>query len=285
MFQIKLSESFTNRTSISLDKYLQDISHEELIDVDKEIELTQRIKEGDEQALQELVKANLRFVISVAKQYQNRGLSLDDLIQEGNIGLIKAAKKFDETRGFKFISYAVWWIRQSILEALGENVRIVRLPMNQEMLLRNIEKVRKDYLQEQNREPSEDELSEVLGIAPSKIREAIQSGKRYMSVDCPFEEGDDNSLADVIPSKTPDTDSELEKESLSKEIDRALNTLPGRCKDIVKMNFGIGCTPLSLEDIGNLFGLSRERTRQLLTISLKDLEHSNNAKMLKSYLN
>lgn len=284
MHQLKIRQEFTNRTSIALDKYLQDIAHEELIDVDKEIELAQRIKEGDEQAMQEMVKANLRFVVSVAKQYQGRGLSLDDLIEEGNIGLIKAAQKFDETKGFKFISYAVWWIRQCILEALEENVRIVRLPMNQENLLRNINKVRNNYLQEQNREPSDDEISEVLGVPANKIGEVIRLSKRYMSVDSPFEEGEDNSLADVIPSKHPDTDANLDKESLHKDIDKVLSLLPIRSRDIIKLNFGIGCEPLSLEDIGDHFGISRERTRQILYNSLESISTSNSANILRTYL-
>lgn len=284
MHQLKIRQEFTNRTSIALDKYLQDIAHEELIDVDKEIELAQRIKEGDEQAMQEMVKANLRFVVSVAKQYQGRGLSLDDLIEEGNIGLIKAARRFDETKGFKFISYAVWWIRQCILEALEENVRIVRLPMNQENLLRNINKVRQNYLQEQNREPSNDEISEVLGVPANKIGEVIRLSKRYMSVDSPFEEGEDNSLADVIPSKHPDTDANLDKESLHEDIDKVLSLLPIRSRDIIKLNFGIGCEPLSLEDIGDHFGISRERTRQILYNSLKEISTSKSANILRTYL-
>lgn len=284
MHQLKIRQEFTNRTSIALDKYLQDIAHEELIDVDKEIELAQRIKEGDEQAMQEMVKANLRFVVSVAKQYQGRGLSLDDLIEEGNIGLIKAAQRFDETKGFKFISYAVWWIRQCILEALEENVRIVRLPMNQENLLRNINKVRQSYLQEQNREPSDDEISEVLGVPANKIGEVIRLSKRYMSVDSPFEEGEDNSLADVIPSKHPDTDANLDKESLHKDIDKVLSLLPIRSRDIIKLNFGIGCEPLSLEDIGDHFGISRERTRQILYNSLEEISTSESANILRTYL-
>ena len=284
MHQLKIRQEFTNRTSIALDKYLQDIAHEELIDVDKEIELAQRIKEGDEQAMQEMVKANLRFVVSVAKQYQGRGLSLDDLIEEGNIGLIKAAQRFDETKGFKFISYAVWWIRQCILEALEENVRIVRLPMNQENLLRNINKVRQNYLQEQNREPSDDEISEVLGVPANKIGEVIRLSKRYMSVDSPFEEAEDNSLADIIPSKHPDTDANLDKESLHKDIDKVLSLLPIRSRDIIKLNFGIGCEPLSLEDIGDHFGISRERTRQILYNSLEEISTSSSANILRTYL-
>ena len=284
MHQLKIRQEFTNRTSIALDKYLQDIAHEELIDVDKEIELAQRIKEGDEQAMQEMVKANLRFVVSVAKQYQGRGLSLDDLIEEGNIGLIKAAQRFDETKGFKFISYAVWWIRQCILEALEENVRIVRLPMNQENLLRNINKVRQSYLQEQNREPSDDEISEVLGVPANKIGEVIRLSKRYMSVDSPFEEGEDNSLADVIPSKHPSTDDNLDKESLHKDIDKVLSLLPIRSRDIIKLNFGIGCEALSLDEIGNHFGISRERARQILYGSIEKLSNSEGANILRTYL-
>lgn len=282
--QLKIKQEFTNRTSIALDKYLHDISQEEMVTIDEEIALAQRIKQGDEEALKALVTANLRFVVSVAKQYQGRGLSLDDLIEEGNIGLIKAAKKFDETKGFKFISYAVWWIRQSILEALSENVRIVRLPMNQENLLRNVNKVRGDYLQEFNREPSEDEISEVLGVEPSKIREVLKVSKRHMSMDMPFEEGDDNTLVEVIPSKTPSTDSNLDSESLSKDIDRVLSILPIRTRDIVKMNFGLGCQQLPLEDIGNYFGLSRERTRQLLYEAIEKLGESKGASMLRNYL-
>ena len=282
--QLKIKQEFTNRTSIALDKYLHDISQEEMVTIDEEIALAQRIKQGDEEALKALVTANLRFVVSVAKQYQGRGLSLDDLIEEGNIGLIKAAKKFDETKGFKFISYAVWWIRQSILEALSENVRIVRLPMNQENLLRNVNKVRGDYLQEFNREPSEDEISEVLGVEPSKIREVLKVSKRHMSMDMPFEEGDDNTLVEVIPSKTPSTDSNLDSESLSKDIDRVLSILPIRTRDIVKMNFGLGCQQLSLEDIGNYFGLSRERARQLLYEAIEKLGESKGASILRNYL-
>jgi RNA polymerase primary sigma factor len=282
--QLKIKQEFTNRTSKALDKYLHDISQEEMVTIDEEIALAQRIKQGDEEALKALVTANLRFVVSVAKQYQGRGLSLDDLIEEGNIGLIKAAKKFDETKGFKFISYAVWWIRQSILEALSENVRIVRLPMNQENLLRNVNKVRGDYLQEFNREPSEDEISEVLGVEPSKIREVLKVSKRHMSMDMPFEEGDDNTLVEVIPSKTPSTDSNLDSESLSKDIDRVLSILPIRTRDIVKMNFGLGCQQLSLEDIGNYFGLSRERARQLLYEAIEKLGESKGASILRNYL-
>lgn len=280
--QLKIKEEFTNRSSIALDKYLQDISHEELIDVDKEIELAQRIKEGDEQAMQELVKANLRFVVSVAKQYQNRGLSLDDLIEEGNIGLIKAAQRFDETKGFKFISYAVWWIRQSILEALEENVRIVRLPMNQNNLLRSIYKVKHQFMQDFKRDPSDEEIAEILGLPTKKISMVLRLSKKPMSVDCPFDEDDDNSLADMLQSNIPHTDYKLEQESLSKDIEELLKTLPIRTRDIIRLHFGMGCEVMSLEEIAKLYGMTRERVRQILYKTLQELSH--NAKELKVYL-
>ena len=280
--QLKIREEFTNRSSIALDKYLQDISHEELIDVDKEIELAQRIKEGDEQAMQELVKANLRFVVSVAKQYQNRGLSLDDLIEEGNIGLIKAAQRFDETKGFKFISYAVWWIRQSILEALEENVRIVRLPMNQNNLLRSIYKVKHQFMQDYKRDPSDEEIADILGLPTSKISTVLRLSRKPMSVDCPFDEDDDNSLADILQSNIPHTDYKLEQESLSKDIEELLKTLPIRTRDIIRLHFGMGCEVMSLEEIAKLYGMTRERVRQILYKTLQELSHS--AKKLRAYL-
>lgn len=280
--QLKIKEEFTNRSSIALDKYLQDISHEELIDVDKEIELAQRIKEGDEQAMQELVKANLRFVVSVAKQYQNRGLSLDDLIEEGNIGLIKAAQRFDETKGFKFISYAVWWIRQSILEALEENVRIVRLPMNQNNLLRSIYKVKHQFMQDFKRDPSDEEIAEILGLPTSKISTVLRLSKKPMSVDCPFDEDDANSLADMLQSNIPHTDYKLEQESLSKDIEELLKTLPIRTRDIIRLHFGMGCEVMSLEKIAKLYGMTSERVRQILYKTLQELSH--NAKELRAYL-
>lgn len=282
--QIKIKEEYTNRTSIALDKYLQDISHEQLIGVDKEVELAQRIKQGDEQAMQELVKANLRFVVSVAKQYQGRGLSLDDLIEEGNIGLIKAAQRFDETKGFKFISYAVWWIRQCILEALEDNVRLVRLPMSQGNLLRNIYKVRNQFLQDYKREPSDDEIADILGIDTKKISNVLKLSKRPMSVDCPFDEDDDNSLADLLQSDIPSTDYKLQQESLSKDIDELLKDLPIRTRDIIKLNFGIGCEPMLLEDIAELYGMSRERIRQIVYNTIKSLSSSSKVQKLKTYL-
>lgn len=282
--QIKIKEEYTNRTSIALDKYLQDISHEQLIGVDKEVELAQRIKQGDEQAMQELVKANLRFVVSVAKQYQGRGLSLDDLIEEGNIGLIKAAQRFDETKGFKFISYAVWWIRQCILEALEDNVRLVRLPMSQGNLLRNIYKVRNQFLQDYKREPSDDEIADILGIDTKKISNVLKLSKRPMSVDCPFDKDDDNSLADLLQSDIPSTDYKLQQESLSKDIDELLKDLPIRTRDIIKLNFGIGCEPMLLEDIAELYGMSRERIRQIVYNTIKSLSSSSKVQKLKTYL-
>ena len=282
--QLKIREEFTNRTSISLDKYLHDISQEELISVDKEIELARRIKEGDEQAMQELVKANLRFVVSVAKQYQGRGLSLDDLIEEGNIGLIKAAQRFDETKGFKFISYAVWWIRQCILEALEDNVRLVRLPMSQGNLLRNIYKIKSQFMQDYKRDPSDDEIAEILGIDVKKISNILKLSKKPMSVDCPFDEDDDNSLADLLQSDTPHTDYKLQQESLSKDIENLLSTLPIRSRDIIRLNFGIGCEPMLLEDIANLYGMTRERIRQILYYALKKLSKDPKVEILRSYL-
>lgn len=282
--QLKIREEFTNRTSIALDKYLHDISQEELIDVDKEIELARRIKEGDEQAMQELVKANLRFVVSVAKQYQGRGLSLDDLIEEGNIGLIKAAQRFDETKGFKFISYAVWWIRQCILEALEDNVRIVRLPMSQGNLLRNIYKIKSQFMQDYKRDPSDDEIAEILGLDVKKISNILKLSKKPMSVDCPFDEDDDNSLADLLQSDTPHTDYKLQQESLSKDIENLLSTLPIRSRDIIRLNFGIGCEPMLLEDIASLYGMTRERIRQILYYALKKLSKDPKVEILRSYL-
>jgi len=234
--------------------------------------------------MQELVKANLRFVVSVAKQYQGRGLSLDDLIEEGNIGLIKAAQRFDETKGFKFISYAVWWIRQCILEALEDNVRLVRLPMSQGNLLRNIYKVRNQFLQDYKREPSDDEIADILGIDTKKISNVLKLSKRPMSVDCPFDEDDDNSLADLLQSDIPSTDYKLQQESLSKDIDELLKDLPIRTRDIIKLNFGIGCEPMLLEDIAELYGMSRERIRQIVYNTIKSLSSSSKVQKLKTYL-
>ena len=264
MRQLKITKSITNRESASLDKYLQEIGRKELITVDEEVELAQRIREGDQVALDKLVSANLRFVVSVAKQYQNQGLSLPDLIDEGNLGLIKAAQKFDETRGFKFISYAVWWIRQSILQALAEQARIVRLPLNQVGSLNKIGKELSKFEQEHERRPSAEELAERLDIPVDKISDTLKVSGRHVSVDAPFVDGEDNSLLDVLPNDdSPMADSTLTQESLSKEVNRALDQLNPRERDILKMFFGIGCQEMTLEEIGVKFDLTRERVRQI----------------------
>jgi len=285
MRQLKITKSITNRESASLDKYLQEIGRESLISVEEEVELAQRIRKGDAAALEKLTRANLRFVVSVAKQYQNQGLSLPDLINEGNLGLIKAAQKFDETRGFKFISYAVWWIRQSILQALAEQSRIVRLPLNQVGSLNKISKAFSKFEQEYERRPSAEEIGERLDISTEKISESMKVSGRHVSVDAPFVDGEDNSLLDVLVSdSTPPTDDRLEDESLSKEIDRALSTLNDREKSIIKMFYGIGRAEMTLEEIGDKFGLTRERVRQIKEKAIRNLRNSNRCKLLKSYL-
>ena len=285
MRQLKITKSITNRESASLDKYLQEIGREELIGVDEEVELAQRIRKGDQKALEKLTKANLRFVVSVAKQYQNQGLSLPDLINEGNLGLIKAAEKFDETRGFKFISYAVWWIRQSILQALAEQSRIVRLPLNQVGSLNKINKALSRFEQDNERMPSPDELAEILDIPRDKIADTLRVSGRHVSVDAPFVEGEDNSLLDVLVNNdSPNADKGLVNESLNKEIERALSTLTERERDIVKDFFGIGTQEMTLEEIGEKFGLTRERVRQIKEKAIRRLRHSNRSKLLKSYL-
>ncbi|MDD6103839.1 MAG: sigma-70 family RNA polymerase sigma factor [Bacteroidales bacterium] len=285
MRQLKITKSITNRESASLDKYLQEIGREELISVEEEVELAQRIRKGDQEALEKLTKANLRFVVSVAKQYQNQGLSLPDLINEGNLGLIKAAEKFDETRGFKFISYAVWWIRQSILQALAEQSRIVRLPLNQVGSLNKINKALAKFEQDFERLPSPDELSDMLDIPRDKISDTLRVSGRHVSVDAPFVEGEDNSLLDVlVNSDSPNADRGLVNESLNKEIERALSTLTERERDIVKDFFGIGTPEMTLEEIGEKFGLTRERVRQIKEKAIRRLRHSNRSKLLKSYL-
>jgi RNA polymerase primary sigma factor len=285
MRQLKITKSITNRESASLDKYLQEIGREELITVEEEVELAQRIKKGDQEALEKLTKANLRFVVSVAKQYQNQGLSLPDLINEGNLGLIKAAEKFDETRGFKFISYAVWWIRQSILQALAEQSRIVRLPLNQVGSLNKINKALAKFEQENERTPSSDELSTILEIPKEKVTDTLRVSGRHVSVDAPFVDGEDNSLLDVlINNDSPNADRGLLNESLAKEIDRALATLTERERDIVKYFFGIGSQEMTLEEIGEQFGLTRERVRQIKEKAIRRLRHSSRSKLLKSYL-
>ena len=285
MRQLKITKSITNRESASLDKYLQEIGREELITVEEEVELAQRIKKGDQEALEKLTRANLRFVVSVAKQYQNQGLSLPDLINEGNLGLIKAAEKFDETRGFKFISYAVWWIRQSILQALAEQSRIVRLPLNQVGSLNKINKALSKFEQENERMPSSDELAEILGIPREKINDTLRVSGRHVSVDAPFVDGEDNSLLDVLVNNdSPNADKGLVNESLNKEIERALSTLTERERDIVKYFFGIGCQEMTLEEIGEHFGLTRERVRQIKEKAIRRLRHSARSKLLKDYL-
>ncbi|MDR3183792.1 MAG: RNA polymerase sigma factor RpoD/SigA [Prevotellaceae bacterium] len=285
MRQLKITKSITNRESASLDKYLQEIGREELISVEEEVELAQRIKKGDQEALEKLTRANLRFVVSVAKQYQNQGLSLPDLINEGNLGLIKAAEKFDETRGFKFISYAVWWIRQSILQALAEQSRIVRLPLNQVGSLNKINKALAKFEQEHERAPSPEELAAVLELPREKISDTLRVSGRHVSVDAPFVDGEDNSLLDVLVNNdSPNADRGLINESLSREIDRALSTLTERERDIVKYFFGIGTQEMTLEEIGEHFGLTRERVRQIKEKAIRRLRHSTRSKLLKTYL-
>ena len=285
MRQLKITKSITNRESASLDKYLQEIGKEELITVEEEVELAQRIRKGDRTALEKLTKANLRFVVSVAKQYQNQGLSLPDLINEGNLGLIKAAEKFDETRGFKFISYAVWWIRQSILQALAEQSRIVRLPLNQVGSLNKINKAFSKFEQENERVPSAEELADVLEITKEKIADTLRVSGRHVSVDAPFIEGEDNSLLDVLVNESsPIADRALMAESLVREIERALATLTERERDIVKLFFGIGVQEMTLEEIGEKFGLTRERVRQIKEKAIRRLRHTSRSKHLKSYL-
>lgn len=284
MRQLKITKSITNRESASLDKYLQEIGREELITPSEEVELAQRIKKGDQAALDKLTRANLRFVVSVAKQYQNQGLSLPDLINEGNLGLIRAANKFDETRGFKFISYAVWWIRQSILQALAEQSRIVRLPLNQVGSLNKITKELSKFEQENERRPSAQELADRLNMPVEKVAESLKVSGRHISVDAPFVEGEDNSLLDVLPNEdSPMADSELNRESLSKEVDRALRQLYDREREILKMFFGIGCPEMTLEEIGAKFDLTRERVRQIKEKAIRRLK-GQKSKLLKSYL-
>ncbi|MBO4379499.1 MAG: RNA polymerase sigma factor RpoD/SigA [Muribaculaceae bacterium] len=285
MRQLKITKSITNRESASLDKYLQEIGRVELISVDQEVELAQRIRQGDERALDRLVKANLRFVVSVAKQYQNQGLSLPDLINEGNLGLIKAAQKFDETRGFKFISYAVWWIRQSILQALAEQARIVRLPLNQVGSLNKISKALSKFEQENERRPSAEELSKELDMPVDKITDTLKVSGRHISVDAPFVDGEDNTLLDVLTNDdSPMADATLNQESLSKEVERALDQLAEREREILKMFFGIGgYQEMTLEEIGAKFDLTRERVRQIKEKAIRRLKGQKSI-LLKSYL-
>ena len=285
MRQLKITKSITNRESASLDKYLQEIGREDLITVEEEVELAQQIRKGNRQALEKLTRANLRFVVSVAKQYQNQGLSLPDLINEGNLGLIKAAEKFDETRGFKFISYAVWWIRQSILQALAEQARIVRLPLNQVGSLNKISKAFSKFEQENERRPSAEELAEQLDMPVDKVVDSLKQSGRHISVDAPFVDGEDNSLLDVLVNDdSPMADNTLVSESLSREIDRALSTLSDREKEIIQMFFGIGMQEMTLEEIGDKFGLTRDRVRQIKEKAIRRLKQNQRNKLLKSYL-
>lgn len=285
MRQLKITKSITNRESASLDKYLQEIGREELVSLDEEVELAQRIRQGDREALERLTKANLRFVVSVAKQYQNQGLSLPDLINEGNLGLIKAAEKFDETRGFKFISYAVWWIRQSILSALAEQSRIVRLPLNQVGALNKINKAFSKFEQENERRPSAEELAEELEMPTEKISDTMKVSARHVSVDAPFSDGEENNLLDVLPNvDSPNADKSLLNESLSLEVERTLATLTPRESDILKYFFGIGVPEKTLEEIGEMFGLTRERVRQIKEKAIRKLRQGQRSKLLKAFL-
>ena len=285
MRQLKITKSITNRESESLDKYLQEIGKEELLSTDEEVELAQRIKKGDRQALERLTKANLRFVVSVAKQYQNQGLSLSDLINEGNMGLIKAAEKFDETRGFKFISYAVWWIRQSILQAIAEQSRIVRLPLNQVGAVNRINREANRFEQEHERRPSVEELSEKVDLPEDKIDDALHVGGHHVSVDAPFVDGEDNSLLDVLVNdNAPMADRQLVVESLRAEIRNALQMLNDRERKVITAFFGIDQPEMTLEEIGTKYGLTRERVRQIKEKAIRRLRGNTKNKMLKAYL-
>lgn len=285
MRQLKIFKSITNRESAALEKYLQEIGREEMITVEEEAELATRIRKGDEKALEKLTRANLRFVVSVAKQYQNQGLALPDLINEGNLGLIKAAEKFDETRGFKFISYAVWWIRQSILQALAEQSRIVRLPLNQVGHLNRINRAFSKFEQEHERNPSADELAEAMDVDPGRVEEVMKMVGRHTSIDAPFSEGEENSLLDVLAdANEAPADNVLDKESLAIEVRRTLALLPERERLILSMFYGIDQPELTLEEIGERMGLSRERVRQIKEKTIKKLRQDVHSRLLKSFL-
>ena len=286
MRQLKISKQITNRESQSLDKYLQEIGKVDLITSDEEVKLAQRIREGDQMALEKLTKANLRFVVSVAKQYQNNGLTLGDLINEGNVGLIKAARRFDEKRGVKFISYAVWWIRQSIMQALAEQSRIVRLPLNRVGTLNKITKTFSDLEQKFQREPSTDELAEVLEVTAAEVADTLKIGGRHVSMNAPFVQGEENGLLDVLENDSEETpDSGLMVDSLRREVQRALSTLTLRESDVIAFYFGLnGSDAMTLEEIGEKFNLTRERVRQIKEKATRRLRHSSRSKTLKSYL-
>ena len=286
MRQLKITKSITNRQTASLDKYLQDIGREDLITADEEVRLAQLIRTGDQRALDKLTKANLRFVVSVAKQYQNQGLSLPDLINEGNLGLIKAAKRFDETRGFKFISYAVWWIRQSILQALAEQSRIVRLPLNQVGSLNRIGKASAKMEQELGRPPTANELAEFLELPVYKVKASLKMHSRHLSVDAPLMEGETSSMLDVMANEgDPETDEYLMHESLAQEIARSLSTLSEKERDVINLYYGIGQGhSWTLDEIGIKFGLTRERVRQIKEKAIRRLKHNSRSKLLKAYL-
>ncbi len=286
MRQLKITKSITNRDSQSLDKYLTEISREDMITAEQEVELAKKIKKGDQRALEKLVRANLRFVVSVAKQYQNQGLTLPDLINEGNLGLIKAAQRFDETRGFKFISYAVWWIRQSILQAIAEQSRIVRLPLNQVGSLNKINKIYAQLEQELERPPVADELAAALEIPEDKVKDTMSVSGRHVSVDAPLKEDEDFSLLDLISNnESPSADGDLMRESLQKEIERSLETLTERERDVIRLFFGIGMNHgLTLEEIGDKFDLTRERVRQIKEKAIRRLRQNSRSRLLKMYL-
>jgi len=285
MRQLKISKSITNRESASLDKYLQEIGHEELLTTDQEVELAQRIRKGDKRALERLTKANLRFVVSVAKQYQNQGLSLPDLINEGNVGLIKAAEKFDETRGFKFISYAVWWIRQSILQAIAEQSRLVRLPLNQVGSVNKIARELNKFEQEHERKPSVDEIAERVDLPEDKIADAMKANSRHVSMDAPIADGEDSSMIDFLSGDSSNTDRELAIESLKAEVSRILKLLTDKEQKVLRAFFGIDGSPeMTLDEIGEKYNLTRERVRQIKEKALRRLRHNTKNKLLKSYL-
>ena len=285
MRQLKISKSITNRESASLEKYLQEIGHQDLLTADEEVELAQQIRKGDRKALERLTKANLRFVVSVAKQYQNKGLSLPDLINEGNLGLIKAAERYDKTRGFKFISYAVWWIRQSILQAIAEQSRIVRLPLNQVGSVNRIARELNKFEQENERKPSVEEMADRIDLPEEKIAEAMKINTNHVSMDAPFADGEDNSLLDVLPNTdSPSTDNVLDQESLRTEIGRVLDVLNDREQKVIKAFFGIGMQEMTLEENGDKYNLTRERVRQIKEKAIRRLRYNTKSKTLKTYL-